>query len=268
MFESAELGHRVDKRDYEKQLLKLRSDLLDMQMRVLDRADFSVILLSAGVDGGGKGDIVNLLLEWMDARHIKVHAMGKPTDEERAHPPTWRYWRSLPPKGQTGIFFGAWHTDPIVDRVYGRIGAAEVTRSLSEISRFERMLVDEGALIVKIWLHLTKAAQRARFEQLESSRATAWRVTKQDWKNHARYERFRQVSERALRETNTAEAPWNVIEATDVRYRNLTVGRCLLDAMGQRLERGKRTPIVRAAPRHQRLSTRATSSRSSTCRSR
>jgi polyphosphate:AMP phosphotransferase len=248
MFESAELGHRVDKRDYEKQLLKLRANLLDTQMRVLDRADFSVILLSAGVDGGGKGDVVNLLLEWMDARHIQVHAMGDPTDEERAHPPTWRFWRSLPPKGQTGIFFGAWHTEPIVDRVYGRIGAAELTRSLSEISRFERMLVDEGALIVKIWLHLTKAAQRARFEQLESSRATAWRVTKQDWKNHACYDRFRKISERALRETSTAEAPWTVIEANDVRYRNLTVGRCLLDAMNQRLERGKRTPIVRAAP--------------------
>ena len=248
MFESAELGHRVDKRDYERELLRLRADLLEAQMRVLDRADFSVILLSAGVDGGGKGDVVNLLVEWMDARHIQVHAMGDPTDEERARPPMWRYWRTLPPKGQTGIFFGAWHTAPIVDRVYGRIGAAELTRSLAEISRFERMLVDEGALLVKHWLHLTKTAQRARFEQLESSPATAWRVTKQDWKNHARYDRFRKVSERALRETSTAEAPWTVIEATDVRYRNLTVGRSLLDAIHQRLERGKRTPIVRAAP--------------------
>ena len=69
------------------------------------------------------------------------------------------------------------------------------------------MLVDEGALVVKVWLHLSKKAQRERFEKLESSPATAWRVTKEDWKDHERYDRFREVSERALRETSTAEAP-------------------------------------------------------------
>jgi polyphosphate:AMP phosphotransferase len=248
MFESAELGHRVDKRDYEKELPKLRAALLDAQTRVLERAEFGVLAVVGGVDGGGKGDVVNLLLEWMDARLVQVHALGDPTDEERARPPMWRFWRALPPKGQTGIFFGAWHMRPIVDRVFGRIGGAELTRSLVEISRFERMLVDEGALLVKLWLHLTKSAQRARFEQLESSAATAWRVTKQDWKNHARYDRFRKVTEHALRETSTAEAPWTVVEAANERYRNLAVGRALLDAMNQRLDRGKRTLVVQAPP--------------------
>jgi polyphosphate:AMP phosphotransferase len=248
MFESAELGHSVAKRDYERQVPKLRATLLDAQMRVLDRADFPVILVSGGVDGGGKGEVVNLLLEWMDPRHVQAHSMSDPTDEESQRPPMWRFWRALPPKGKTGIFFGSWHTAPTVDRVYGRIDGAELTRALAEIVRFERMLVDEGALIVKVWLHLSKKAQRARFEHLEASRATAWQVTKQDWKSHARYDRFRRVSEHALRETSTAEAPWTVIEATDAHYRNLTVGRTLLDAMVRRLERGRGTPLVRAAP--------------------
>jgi polyphosphate:AMP phosphotransferase len=247
MFESAELGHSVAKREYAKQVPALRASLLDAQMHVLERADFPVILLSGGVDGGGKGDVVNLLNEWMDPRHIQSHAMGAPSDEELARPPVWRFWRHLPPKGKTGIFFGSWYTAPIVDRAFGRIGGAELTRLLAEISRFERMLVDEGALVVKIWLHLTKKAQRQRFEKLESSPATAWRVTKQDWRDHRHYERFREVSERALRETSTAEAPWTVVEATDERYRNLTVGRTLLDSISRRLER-KRPVVVRAAP--------------------
>ena len=248
MFESAELGHAVDKREYEREVPKLREALLDAQLRIAERPEFPVIVVSAGVDGAGKGDVVNLLLEWMDAHHIQVHALGQPTDEERERPPMWRFWRALPPKGKTGIFFGAWHTTPIVDRVYRRIGGAELTRSLAEIVRFERMLVDEGALIVKLWLHLAKKAQRARFKELESAPATAWRVTKQDWKDHERYERFRSMSERALAETSTAEAPWTVIEATDARYRNLTVARTILDAMVARLDRGKRVPLVRAAP--------------------
>jgi polyphosphate:AMP phosphotransferase len=248
MFESAELGHRVEKRDYDRAVTALRSKLLDAQMRVLERAEFPVVLLSGGVEGAGKGDVVNLLNEWMDPRHVQVHAMGEPSDEELSRPQMFRFWRRLPPKGKTGVFLGSWYTAPIVDRVYNRVTNAELTRSLSEIARFERMLVDEGTLVVKLWLHLSKKAQRKRFEKLESSRATAWRVTEQDWKFHQRYDRFREVSERTLRETSTAEAPWTVIEATDTRYRNLTVGRTLLDAIVKRLERGQRSAAVRAAP--------------------
>jgi polyphosphate:AMP phosphotransferase len=248
MFESAELGHAVDKSTYEKEVVLLRQRLLDAQLRAVELAEFPIILLSGGVDGGGKGDVVNLLLEWMDPRDIQVHAMGPSSDEELSRPAMWRFWRALPPKGKTGIFFGSWYTTPIVERVYRRMGTSEMARRLTEISRFEQMLVDEGAVVVKIWLHLSKKAQRRRFEKLEANDATAWRVTPEDWKRHKRYDRFRQVSERALRETSTGEAPWNVVEATDPRYRNLTVGRTLLSAIEKRLALGRRAPVVRAAP--------------------
>jgi AMP-polyphosphate phosphotransferase len=248
MFESAELGHSVDKRTYQKKVTALRSRLLDAQTRARELAEFPIILLSGGVDGGGKGEVVNLLLEWMDPRDIQVHAMGPQTDEELARPSMWRFWRALPPKGRTGIFFGSWYTEPIIERVYFRMGNSELARKLYEIQRFERMLVDEGALVVKIWLHLSKKAQKRRFEKLESNPATAWRVTKDDWKRHKRYDRFRLVSERMLRETSTAEAPWNVVEASDPHYRNLTVGQTLLEAIEKRLERGRHVPLVRAAP--------------------
>jgi AMP-polyphosphate phosphotransferase len=248
MFESAELDHVVSKEDYEKDLPKLRDELLEAQLRLYERAEFPVIVLSGGVDGGGRGEVVNLLLEWMDPRHIQVHAMGTPTDEELARPEMWRYWRALPPKGKTGIFFGSWYTDPIIDRVYHRIRGSELGKRLPEISRFERMLVDEGATLVKIWLHLSKKAQKKRFEKLEGNPRTAWRVTKEDWDHHEKYARFRDVSERVLRETSSAEAPWVVIPGANARYRNLAVGRALLQAMTARLEGGKRATPSRAAP--------------------
>jgi polyphosphate:AMP phosphotransferase len=248
MFESAELGHAIGKGEYDGKVPQLRQALLDAQMSVLERGEFAVILLTGGEDGGGKGEIVNTLLSWMDPRHVRVHAFPESTEGELGRPAMWRYWRDLPPKGKIGAFYGAWYSPAIEDRAFGRMRGPDFRRLLAEFSRFERMLFDEGALIVKFWLHLSKKAQRERFEKLESNPATAWRVTKQDWKNHREYERFRKVEEVALRDTSTPEAPWTVVESADARYRNLTVGTALLDAMRARLDQGRTATPIRAAP--------------------
>ena len=112
------------------------------------------------------------------------------------------------------------------------------------------MLTDEGALVLKFWFHLSKKAQKKRLESLESDRATRWRVTKADWKNFERYDAYRDASEEALRQTSTANAPWVVVEGADARYRGLTVGNAILEAMRDRSAGdGKtRTPPKAAAP--------------------
>jgi polyphosphate kinase 2 (PPK2 family) len=237
MFESAELGHTIDKQRWKDEVPKLREALLAAQYRVLDFKKFPVILVIGGVDGAGKGETVNLLSEWMDPRHLEVHATGAPTDEERERPAMWRFWRQLPPKGKIGIFFGSWYTEPIVSRVYGQIDDAELERRTAEIVRFEKMLADEGALILKFWFHLSKKAQKHRLKDLEKDPKTRWRVTDQEWKHFKIYDDFRPVSERTLRETNKAEAPWVVIEGADARYRGMTAGQTLLDAIDARLAR-------------------------------
>src|SRR5471030_1674519 len=97
MFETAEVGHRIGKPAYHRAVPRLRADLLDAQYRLKENGRFPVIVLISGVRGAGKGETVNLLNEWMDPRHIHAHAFDNPTDEERARPPMWRYWRALPP---------------------------------------------------------------------------------------------------------------------------------------------------------------------------
>ena len=249
MFESAELGHRIDKATWTKEVPALREALLAAQGDVLAAAKFPVILLVGGVDGAGKGETVNLLNEWMDPRHIQTHAMGDPSDEERERPGMWRFWRELPPKGKLGIFFGSWYTAPIVDRVLGTTGKGDLARSIDEIVRFEKMLTDEGALVVKYWFHLSKKAQRARLEALEADPKTRWRVTPTDWKRFERYDDFRRISGHVLRRTSTADAPWIVIEGADARYRGMTAGKVLLEAMQKRLAAGaRRAPTVAAPP--------------------
>ncbi|MDH2916385.1 MAG: polyphosphate:AMP phosphotransferase [Gallionella sp.] len=245
MFESAELGHKIDKATYDKEVPKLREDLLNAQFDVAQKAKFPVIILVGGVDGAGKGETVNLLSEWMDPRHIQANAMGEMSDEERERPAMWRFWRALPPKGKIGVFFGSWYTAPIVQRVLKKTSAATLNQHIEQINRFEKMLTDEGALVLKFWFHLSKDAQRKRLKALEKDPKTRWRVTKLDWERFGMYDKFRKVSEHALRETSTAEAPWIVVEGADERYRSLTVGKILLDAMRKRLANtAKSAPAV------------------------
>jgi len=235
MFESAELGHKIDKERYKDEVPPLREALLDAQFELAQQKRFPVIILVGGVDGAGKGETVNLLNEWMDPRHIQVHAMGEASDEEQNRPAMWRFWRELPPKGKIGVFFGSWYTAPILARVDGEMKSAAFTAAIDRIKAFEAMLIDEGALIVKFWFHLSKEAQKKRLKRLERDPATRWRVTDTDWQRFRRYDDFRSVSEHILRETSSAEAPWTIIEGVDERYRNLTAGTLLLQALRKRL---------------------------------
>ncbi len=234
MFESAELGHKIDKATYDKQAPRLRADLLDAQYDMGELKKYAVIILVNGVNGAGKGETVNLLNAWMDPRHIQTHAFPPPTDEERERPFMWRFWRALPPKGKIGILFGNWYTEPIVNRARKQTKAADLDQSIDEINRFEKMLANEGALIIKIWMHLSKPAQKKRLKALEKNKKTRWRVTRTDWEHFDMYDKFRTVSERVLRHTSTGYAPWIVVEGADENYRSLTVAGILLDALRKR----------------------------------
>lgn len=236
MFETAELGRKVDKATYAEELPKLRESLLEAQYELLERKRFALVILVNGVDGAGKGETVNLLSSWMDPRHVQSHASRDYSDEEKARPPLWRYWRDLPPKGKVGVFFGSWYTMPILRRAWGQIGDAELDQAMDELVRFERMLTREGVGVLKLWFHLSKKQQKKRFEELSADPSSSWRVTKQDWENHRNYDTFRPICERSLRRTSIAEAPWHLIEGADARYRSLTAGRLVHASMRARLD--------------------------------
>ncbi len=249
MFESAEVGHKVDKAKYAREEPKLREALLNAQFDLSEHGKFPVLILIGGVDGAGKGETVNLLNEWMDPRHIRTVAFGAPSDEEAERPDMWRFWRALPPKGNVGIVFGSWYTSPIVDRVMGKTDDVALEHAVDRIVRFENMLFNEGVLILKFWFHLSKEQQKKRLKELEKDSDTRWRVTKLDWERFKIYDRFRAISEHTLRETSTSNAPWIVVEGADARYRSLTVGKVLLESMKKRLaERSAPREPVKAAP--------------------
>jgi polyphosphate:AMP phosphotransferase len=245
MFEAAELGNTVSKEEYRTAAERLRVELLDLQRQLRERAGFPVILVFAGVDGAGKSEMATLLTEWMDPRWIVTRAFGEPSDEERERPPYWRYWRTLPPRGRIGLFLSSWYSRPNLDRVYRRISAADLDEELNRIAAFERTLADDGAVILKFWMHLGKTAQKKRLKKLEEDPLTRWRVTKKQWKHWGMYEKFIAAAERTIQRTSTGRAPWAIVEGADPRYRTLRVGRLVRDALRARL--------VEAAPKAARI---------------
>jgi polyphosphate:AMP phosphotransferase len=236
MFESAELGHKIDKETWKREQPILREKLLAAQFELLEKKAFPVVILIAGVDGAGKGETVNTLNAWMDPRLIETHALDAPSDEEARYPRAWRFWRVLPRRGRIAIFFGSWYSTPILDHVLRRKKGVALDQAIDEINRYERMLVDEGTLILKFWFHLSKRAQKKRLQSLANDPQTRWRVTSRDWKLFDHYDKFVEVSAQVLRRTNLGHAPWIVVDGSDQRYRHLTVGKTLLDALRRRLD--------------------------------
>ena len=234
MFETAELGHTIPKTDYNKQVPTLRTELLETQ-QLVRQSDFPVIVLFGGVDAAGKSETINLLNEWMDPRWIVTSAYGPPSDEEQERPEFWRYWRDLPTKGQIGLFLSAWYSRPILQRVHGETDKAQFDEKLKRIETFEKELADDGALILKFWMHLNRDAQKKRFKALEKDALTSWRVTKADWENLEHYDDFIMAAEHAIARTSTGDAPWQIVEGFNLEYCSLTVGTAIRDAMRKHL---------------------------------
>lgn len=235
MFEAAELGRKISKADFKAQLPDLRAELLQMQF-ALSKTNVPVIILISGVDAAGRGDVVNALNEWLDTRGVEVFSYDVPSDEERERPKYWRYWRSMPAGGRIGVFFGAWYVDPIREYAYDNISLAEMDEALGQMRRFESMLAEDGALIIKFWLHLSKEQQIKKLKKTEKDPNALRSVSKKDWHHAKLYDRFAAAAERAIRHTDTGKCPWLLVEAADERYRDLTVGRTVLEVLRKRLD--------------------------------
>ena len=234
MFETAELGQKVGKQEYEERATELRAELLEAQVRFRE-VGFPVILLFAGVDGAGKGETTNVLNEWMDPRWILTRAYAEPSEEELERPEFWRYWRDLPGNGELGVFLSAWYSQPLLDRVHGRISESELDGRLERILSFERTLANSGAVILKCWMHLGRKPQKKRLESLEKDPLQSWRVTKRDWEHWKMYGDFVSAAERIIMRTSTGQAPWVIIEGADRNFRSLEVGTRLVEAIERRL---------------------------------
>jgi polyphosphate kinase 2 (PPK2 family) len=236
MLETLDLKKTVDKVAYKRHFGLLQERLRGLQYE-LQRAEIATVVVFEGVDGAGKGTTISRLVQRLDPRLCRVIPSTAPSKEEAGRHFLWRYQMRLPADGTMSIFDRSWYGRALVERIDGGLEDELVRRSYSEIRDFERWLADDGQVVVKFWLHITKKMQKKRLKSLEADSFTAWKVSPEDWKHHRDYDKWIKAAEQMLTATDTPYAPWTLVAAGDKRSCRIEVFKTLIQRMEEALAR-------------------------------
>lgn len=236
MLETLNLKKAVDKVTYKRTFKTLQERLRNLQYE-LQRAEIATLVIFEGVDGAGKGTTISRLVERLDPRLYRVIPSTAPTAEEQGRHFLWRYQLKLPADGNMSIYDRSWYGRALVERIDGGLGDELVRRSFTEIRDFERWLADDGQVVVKFWLHISKKMQRKRLKKLEADSFTAWKVSPEDWKHHKDYDKWIHAAEQMFTATDTPYAPWTLVAAGDKRSCRIEVFKTLIQRMEEALAR-------------------------------
>ncbi len=235
MFEVAEVGRSLSKEEFKRLEPEVHFHLINLQQKLREQ-NRALIIIVAGVEGAGKGEVVDKLNRWFDTRDVRTHAFWDETDEERERPRFWRYWRTFPTRGTISIMFGSWYSKPIIDRAFDKTNDADFESELQRIEDLERTLTHDGNIIIKLWFHLSKAEQRNRLKLDEKISKFKKSPLMDAYANS--YDLLTRVSERAVRLTDSGSSPWHIIEATDNRYRDISTGQVIISTLEKALKNG------------------------------
>jgi polyphosphate kinase 2 (PPK2 family) len=234
MLEKVNLNQKLAKKDYKRLLPDLQRRLYDLEKACWDHKIPSIVIFS-GWDAAGKGSAIATLTERLDPRGFKLHKTQAPRTYEQQRPWLWRFWLKLPSHGEMAIFDLSWYERVLVERVEKIVPNKVWRRAYRDIVDFERMLADDGAVIVKLWMHITKKEQRKRFRALEKDPLESWRVTKQDWERHKKYDDYLLAAEEMFERTDTEWGSWTIVEATNRWYSRKRIYETLIETFEERL---------------------------------
>ena len=238
MLDKIDLSKKISKSDYKPIITDLERRIGELQRQAKD-SEIPIIILFEGWDAAGKGTLINRLTLALDPRGFTVYPIHPPNEEERFRPFLWRFWTKIPGRGRIAIFNRNWLGRLLEDRIDKKIKENTLTKAYADVNSMERQLYNDGYLIIKFFLHISKKEQKNRFKNLESNAATAWRVKDIDLAHHKQYERFERLYEEMLAKTSTDVAPWNIIEAHDRRYATLKIFKIVTESIQLKIEEKK-----------------------------
>jgi polyphosphate kinase 2 (PPK2 family) len=182
-----------------------------------------VCVVMEGWDASGKGGAIKRLVAPLDPRHVRVKSFAAPTADEKRHHFLSRFWPALPGWGGMAVLDRSWYGRVLVERVEGFAREDEWRRSYDEIKSFERALADEGAVMIKFWMHISDEEQLKRFEARKNDPLKRWKLTDEDWRNRERRKDYEDAVGEMIERTDTSFAPWTVVEAEDKRFGRVKV---------------------------------------------
>lgn len=235
MLDKIDLNKKVNKKVY-KWIMPTLSHRLFLVQKESWNAGIPVTIIFEGWDAAGKGTSIQRMTRPLDPRGFKLYPIRAARTFEAKHPWLWRFWQKLPAYGEWAIFDRSWYGRVMVERVENLIPERKWRRAYRDITEFERTIADDGTLIIKFFLHISRQEQRRRFELLMEDPLTAWHVTKEDWVHHKHYDEWLQAYEEAFERTDSEFAPWTIVEATDRRYTRVKIFLTLINALEERME--------------------------------
>jgi len=235
MLSNVNLELSLDVKEYKTALRELEGTLSNLQ-QALRETEVPVIIVFEGWGSSGKGTSIARVVNALDPRYFDTRTTGKINEEKLMRPFLWSFWTYLPPKGQIVILDKSWHRliMPTV-RDNWKISSKETEGFYKDVKAFERQLTDDGALIIKFFLHISKKEQKRRFKALEAHPTTAWRVKPHDWVQNKQYDHNLSLFENMLSETQTAANPWHIIEAEDRKYAAVKIIKTIIASIENRL---------------------------------
>ncbi|MBC7203572.1 MAG: polyphosphate:AMP phosphotransferase [Pusillimonas sp.] len=213
---------KLKKADYQDQLPALQGRLA-RAVRDPRFESRSLVLVFEGQDAAGKGGAIRRITAALDARQYRAIPISAPTDEERARPYLWRFWRRLPKPGRITIFDRSWYGRVLVERVEALIEPIQWEHAYDEINQFEQQLVNNGSIVIKFWLAITKEEQLERFHARQKSPFKSFKITHEDWRNRRKWDDYRVAANDMLARTNSPLCPWFLVSANDKQHARVTV---------------------------------------------
>jgi polyphosphate kinase 2 (PPK2 family) len=194
----------------------------------------AVCVLLEGWDASGKGGAIKRLVAPMDPRHVRVAQFAAPTYDEKRHHFLHRFEPAVPGLGGMAVFDRTWYGRVLVERVESFATEEQWRRAYDEINNFESLLVNEGTILVKFWMHLSEEEQLERFERRQKDPLKSWKLTAEDWRNRDKRAEYEAAVEEMLERTDTTDAPWHLVEGDSKRWARVRV----METVIAEIERG------------------------------
>lgn len=225
----------LDKSDYKKAKKRLKKRMRAIQIAMMETGRRAVIVFE-GWDAAGKGGVIKRLMRMMDPRAYKVWPIEAPSAAELEYPYLHRFWTRLPRAGEIAIFDRSWYGRVLVERVESLASEAEWRRAYREIVEFERLLAEDGVVIVKLWLEVDAQTQKRRFASRLERPLKQWKLSLDDFKNLERRAAYEAAVNDMLAKTATPAAPWAVVPCHDKRYGRAAAWQTIADRLGAGLD--------------------------------